>query len=54
MSPKWIFIPATITEPPQPSTIYFAFDGTSESDAGGFGSIYDSSTGGEFKPNEQE
>lgn len=35
---------------PPPSTIYFAFDGTSDSSLGGFGSISDSSIGGEFYP----
>lgn len=33
-----------------PSTVYFAFDGTSGSDLDGFGSVYDSSVGGEFYP----
>lgn len=35
---------------PTPSTVYFAFDGTSDSDLDGFGSVYDSSVGGEFYP----
>lgn len=40
----------TLTEGEQPpsSTIYFAFDGTSGADLGGFGSVYDPSVGGEF------
>lgn len=35
---------------PPSSTVYFAFDGTSGSDLSGFGSVYDSSVGGEFYP----
>jgi len=35
---------------PAPSTVYFAFDGTSDSSLGGFSSVYDSSVGGEFYP----
>lgn len=31
-----------------PVTIYFAFDGTSGSDLGGFGSVYDAAVGGQF------
>lgn len=35
---------------PAPSTVYFAFDGTSDSSLGGFGSVNDPSIGGEFYP----
>lgn len=32
----------------QPTIVYFAFDGTSGSDLGGFGSVYDAAVGGQF------
>lgn len=35
---------------PAPSTVYFAFDGTSDNSLGGFSSVNDSSIGGEFYP----
>lgn len=33
-----------------PSVVYFAFDGTSDNGLGGFGSVSDSTIGGEFYP----
>jgi hypothetical protein len=31
-----------------PTVVYFAFDGTNDSDLGGFGSVYDAAVGGQF------